>query len=173
MPASDVFKGFLSSSAAGCCEQSMSCKSAPFWLLAQPLLQRRMGRKLPCKLQSSRPFTHFYSFFWLWSTGLYSCLTTWITHFSKLCNPPNRSFLPILLWCVTMIVKNFANLRFQLWASACDQSRPPTCQISPAAGDGIKQLFIRQLLKPNQPIYQLSLCGCDISNIYINNRDPK
>ena len=30
-----------------------------------------MGRKLPYKLQSGRPFTHFYSFFWLWSTGLY------------------------------------------------------------------------------------------------------
>ena len=64
----------------------------------------------------------------------------------------------------SMIVKNFANLRFQLWASACDQSRPPTCQISPAAGDGIKQLFIRQLLKPNQPIYQLSSCGCDVTS---------
>ena len=38
MPASDVFKGFLSSSAAGCCEQSGSCKSAPFWLQVQPLL---------------------------------------------------------------------------------------------------------------------------------------
>ena len=59
--------------------------------------QRRMGRKLPYKLQSGRPFTHFYSFFWLWSTGLYSCLTTWVTHFPKLSNPPNRSFLPILL----------------------------------------------------------------------------
>ena len=47
---------------------------------------------------------------------------------------------------------------------ACDQSRPPTCQISPAAGDGIKQLFIRQLLKPNQPIYQLSSCGCDVTS---------
>ena len=57
--------------------------------------QRRMGRKLPYKLQSGRPFTHFYSFFWLWSTGLYSCLTTWVTHFPKLSNPPNRSFLPI------------------------------------------------------------------------------
>ena len=57
-----------------------------------------MGRKLPYKLQSGRPFTHFYSFFWLWSTGLYSCLTTWVTHFPKLSNPPNRSFLPILLW---------------------------------------------------------------------------
>ena len=57
-----------------------------------------MGRKLPYKLQSGRPFTHFYSFFWLWSTGLYSCLTTWVTHFSKLSNPPNRCFLPILLW---------------------------------------------------------------------------
>ena len=63
-----------------------------------------------------------------------------------------------------MIVKNFANLRFQLWTSACDQSRPPTCQISPAAGDGIKQLFIRQLLKPNQPIYQLSSCDCDVTS---------
>ena len=42
-----------------------------------------------------------YSFllnFWLWSTGLYSCLTTWVTHLPKLSNPPNRSFLPILLW---------------------------------------------------------------------------
>ena len=36
--------------------------------------QRRMGRKLPYKLQSGRPFTHFYS-------GLYSCLTTWVIHF--------------------------------------------------------------------------------------------
>ena len=61
--------------------------------------QRRMGRKLPHKLQSGRPFTHFYSFFWLWSTGLYSCLTTWVTHFPKLSNSPTRSFLPILL-CV-------------------------------------------------------------------------
>ena len=68
--------------------------------------QRRMGRKLPYKLQSGRPFTHFYSFFWLWSTGLYSCLTTSVTHFPKLSNPPNRSFLPILLWmypCSTVL----------------------------------------------------------------------
>ena len=57
-----------------------------------------MGRKLPSKLQSGRPFTHFFSFFWLWLTGLYSCLTTWVTHFPKLSNSPNRSFLPILLW---------------------------------------------------------------------------
>ena len=46
-----------------------------------------MGRKLQYKLQSGRPFTHFYSFFWLWLTGLYSCLTTWVTHFSKLSTP--------------------------------------------------------------------------------------
>ena len=39
-------------------------------------------------------FTHY---FWLWSTRLYSCLTTWVTHFSQLSNPPNRSFLPVLL----------------------------------------------------------------------------
>ena len=39
------------------------------------IAQRRMGRKLPYKLQFGRPFTHFYSFFWLWLTGLYSCLT--------------------------------------------------------------------------------------------------
>ena len=49
--------------------------------------QIRTGRKLPCKLQSGRPFTHFYSFFWLWSTGLYSCLTTWVTHFPRLPKP--------------------------------------------------------------------------------------
>ena len=62
-----------------------------------PLAQRRMGRKLPYKLQSGRPFTHF---FWLWSTRLYSCQTTWVTHFPKLSNSPNWSFLPILLWVV-------------------------------------------------------------------------
>ena len=28
---------------------------------------------------------------------IYSCLTTWVTHFPKLSNPPNRSFLPIFL----------------------------------------------------------------------------
>ena len=33
--------------------------------LGQRLSQRRMGRKLPYKLQSGRPFTNFYSFFWL------------------------------------------------------------------------------------------------------------
>ena len=45
-------------------------------------------------------FTHF---FWLWSTGLYSCLTTWVTHFSKLSNSSNRSFLPILLWLLQLL----------------------------------------------------------------------
>ena len=32
-------------------------------IITKHITQRRMGRKLPFKLQSSRPFTNFYSFF--------------------------------------------------------------------------------------------------------------
>ena len=79
------------------------------------VMQRRMGRKLPYKLEFGQPFTHFYSFFWL--TRLYSCLTTWVTHFPKLSNSPNRSFLSILLWinyCSTTITETVTNMHHYL-----------------------------------------------------------
>ena len=61
--------------------------------------QRRMGRKLPYKLQSGQAFTHcsFLIIFWLWSTRLYSCLTTWVTEQPPKSEFPSHSSLIICL----------------------------------------------------------------------------
>ena len=54
----------------------------------------RVGTLIQNKLQSHRPSTHFYSFFLLWSKGLYSFLTIWVTHFPYLIYSPAGCGVP-------------------------------------------------------------------------------
>ena len=140
-----------------------------------------MGRKLPYKLQSGQPFTHFYTFFWLWSTGLYSCRTTWVTHFPKL---SNRSFLPILLWHRTTtcpqihicIVHCIAGVGHGLSSHRGGHCPLPAC--SPSPGSGLRATPPRNTKSGARPRWVRTLLGIhtqinSATNLLVRNKGIK
>ena len=127
-----------------------------------------------------------YSFlliFLLWSTGLYSCLTTWVTHFSKLSNPPNRSFLPILLWHHTTtcpqihicIVHCIAGVGHGLSSHRGGHCPLPAC--SPSPGSGLRATPPRNI-KWARPRWVRALLGIhtqinSATNLLVRNKEIK
>ena len=57
-------------------------------------LPEKNGKEAPIQVTI---WSTIYSFLLIFLAMIDRTLTTWVTHFSKLSNPPNRSFLPILL----------------------------------------------------------------------------